>query len=159
MLAFECLDLKKFMNSLLIDNTFDSFVFIKGSFMTDFYTSIDGTLNKDENDDNKESFISYKVIKPFIFQLIKGKKLPRAFKMTLGMPKDALNKYSNKYEPDTKDVKLNGLFINIKYENSTLSVTSACSINGLDLNHIFDTHWDNSVQTFFNEKGLEMNNI
>lgn len=93
MIALEIKITKNIMNALLLSEQFDSFL-VEEAVITTYNTfHIDGHLVKDfysseewaqlEHNHQSAVFSSWKDIRSFCFQLIKGKKTPVSFKVVL----------------------------------------------------------------------------
>ena len=82
-------DIKKFMNCLLVGDTFDKFLLEEASITTFNTFTIDGHIQSDfysvdELTTLPDSNLStWATIKPICFNLIKGNKLPLRFKIVL----------------------------------------------------------------------------
>ena len=84
-------DLKNFMNKLLLTDSFDYFLLEEGTIVTANTFQIDGHIQKDfytkeEQEDGvlcPYGFSRWKDMRPFCFQLIKGKRTPLSFKFVL----------------------------------------------------------------------------
>lgn len=93
MIALEIKITKNIMNALLLSEQFDSFLVeeaiittyntfhIDGHLVRDFYTNEE--LELLESEEKSTSFSCWKDLRPFCFQLIKGKKTPVSFKVVL----------------------------------------------------------------------------
>ena len=118
---------KQFMSMLLKDDTFDKFLVRSISLRTSVTYDIDCTLNKDwfdsEESENLEKYSSWADMRPIVFNLIKGKRLPGYMKIVLSAAPDAAEQIHKNAA---------ALFINILFENNMLYITGGC----LSLIHI-----------------------
>ena len=95
MLAFTINDTKYFMHLLLKSDTFDSFLFRQGEITTFASFSIDGKRNtdfysSDELESGLSAYANWEEIRPFVFQTLKGNKLPKSIKLVLSLPEEKL---------------------------------------------------------------------
>lgn len=160
MTIFEARDTAEFMRELLVRESFDRLVLIEASVATAFTTDINGSLIKefvqDAEADNLrsiEKFVLYSQVRPMLYGLIKGDKPPISFKIILGMSAEGLNAFADRHKDELSELPL-GLFINIRYENSKLSIISGASTTGLDLEKNIDRLWDDYLTKLFTKKNL-----
>ena len=140
MLAFTVLDTKKFMSQLLKGSLFDDFTFRQGEISSNAFFSINGLKNKEDLDEtNSEPYCLWPEIKPFVFQSIKGKKLPRNIKLVLSLPQETIALY-----PNTKSV-----FLNLLFRDGSLVCTTASAQELFSLDQQGNQKWDNDVLSFF----------
>lgn len=154
MVVFESVDTKTFMERLLLTDTFDRFVLVEADIITAIRTDIDGTLNKDFDNGSSEKFIGFSSVRPIILSLIKGEKPPLFFKLILAMPNSGIIKYIDQHRDSFSSVVPTALFLNIKFENGALSLTSGSSASGFDMEKIVDKLWDSSLNKFLVNKNL-----
>ena len=139
-------DIKKFMNALLRENGFDIFRVHSCEITTFCNFSIDGTVNKDFfEDEAPEGNCPWAVLKPVVFNIIKGKKLPKVFKLVLGVPKDKL--------PLLHD-NLKEAFLNINYENGKINFVTGTLQNEFRLDKQQDEAFENYIRKLFKKLGL-----
>ncbi len=145
-------EIKKFMYSLLKTSFFDEFELRKVSIQTFAKFDIDGTLCHDFFDEEEQQdienlfFSSWEEIRPIVYELIKGKKLPKTFKIVLSVPEKKL--------PEIHE-NASSLFINILFENGELNVITGASQRVFSLDKSMENKFDDYVLTFlepFNAK-------
>lgn len=154
MKVFEAVDTKTFMKSLLLTDIFDKFVLVEADIVTSIRTDIDGTLNKEFNNESNEKFIDFLSVRPIIFSLIKGEKPPLFLKLVLAMPNSGITRYIEEHSDSFHSVVPTALFLNIKFENGKLSLTSGSSASGFDMEKTVDKIWDSSLSKFLVSKNL-----
>ena len=79
MIALSIEDQKLFTKLLFLSDTFDNFELAEGEFVTRFSVNIDGLLTEEES---AGRYIKWEEARGIAFQIIKGKQLPRAFRLT-----------------------------------------------------------------------------
>lgn len=140
---------KQFMSMLLKDDTFDKFLVRSISLRTSVTYDIDCTLNKDwfdsEEAENLEKYSSWADMRPIVFNLIKGKRLPGYMKIVLSAAPDAAEQIHKNAA---------ALFINILFENNMLYITGGCSQKVFSLDKTLEHTWDETIQKFFKRCGI-----
>lgn len=140
---------KQFMSMLLKDDTFDKFLVRSISLRTSVTYDIDCTLNKDwfdsEEAENLEKYSSWADMRPIVFNLIKGKRLPGYMKIVLSAAPDAAEQIHKNAA---------ALFINILFENNMLYITGGCSQKVFSLDKTLEQAWDETIQKFFKRCGI-----
>ena len=96
MLALNIIDVKDFMNKLLIGEVFDRFSFIEASVTTFNTFTIDGKLQHDFFDTDTRTALQEKAaqyslwhdVKSYCFSIIRGKRTPLNFKIVFELSPD-----------------------------------------------------------------------
>lgn len=157
MLALKFSQTKAFMSKLLLSSTFDRFLLVEAAITTGVTVSIDGTFHRDfytkEELSEKEyadaSLIYWEHLRPVCLELIKGKKTPLGFKFVFRLSSSNTEKLLLQaglpYAPS--DVK--GLYLNLRYDQGTLTCTTATALSKFTLNKSLDEAWDSMVRKFF----------
>lgn len=156
MLALQIENIKGFMSHLLIHNTFDRFLVSDVSVTTFTTFHIDGVYHPEfyaddvtpEEAENipEGSQMEWKTIRPFMLQVIRGKRLPLSFHFVLQFPADEtavlLEENGLTADPD----EIYGLFLNLQYRNVSLTLTTGSSLRSFSEGHAIDQAWDRKVQ-------------
>ena len=158
MLALKVDDTKSFMTKLLAGDTFDTFLFSEGSVTTFTTFSIDGTWHQDyfadEEQASNENSFTWKLIRPLIFNIVKGRHTPIHMRIVLklaGYNVDSLLKSAGL--PITRE-QVDGLFLNITYAKDEVSVTTGTSLKIFTLDKTLDHVWDDMVRKFLQTRGI-----
>ena len=157
MIAEKITDIKKFMSEFLIKNAFDEFL-VNEITITTFNTfNINGFIKKDyySKEEYEElgspTLSEWKTLKPVCYDIIKGKKTPHSFKIILSLSSSKINDFIETNNIDFPINDIDGLFLNIKYENNELTFTTGTSLKifTLDktLEHAFDKYISNFIST------------
>lgn len=159
MLALKILDIKDFMNQLLIGDTFDQFQMVETEITTFNTFSIDGTLKRDFFDSDVcavldeagRSYSLWKEVKSLCFQIIRGKRTPLHFKIIFSLScKQIAAVFSASAKTfDTEQIK--GAFINLQYKNRELYCTTGISLNTFLPDKTPEHIWESSVLHFFRQ--------
>lgn len=145
MLAFTVYDTKLLMALLLKGDTFDQFTVRQAEVFSYASLTINGT--KDESyltEEDPEPYCLWADIKPFVFQAVKGKTLPRSMKIVLSLPKNKTEKY-----PNAKAV-----FLNLLFREGTLLCTTSVAEETFSLEQKATKQWDEDVLEFFKEQQI-----
>lgn len=153
-------DIKKFMNCLLLKETFDNFLLEEATITTYNTFTIDGHIQSDfysadELDELPDKTLStWGMIKPHCFNLIKGSKLPIRFKIVLKASSSYTEKLLNENPCGLSLKDIGGLYINIRYDSkhtlsgevtgsATLDCISMASLNIFSMDKTLEKAWDN----------------
>lgn len=160
MVALKIEDLKNFTSKLFVGEMFDSWLVREASIVTYNTFTIDGRVRQGYYSDEElelkkiEEFSSWKTIKPFCFSLIKGKKLPESFHITMQLAPGAAEAFVKRSGVDIRADQINGLYLNIRYENGVLHCVSGTSLKIFTLDRQVDQEWDLAVQEFMKQQQM-----
>lgn len=142
MIVINLPEIKKFMSSLLKSDFFDSFEVRRVTIQTFSKVEIDGTLCKEFYDEDEQKdyeglyFSSWGKIKPIVYELIKGKKMPKLLKIILSVPEKKLAEIHE---------NASSLFININFEDNSLCLITGASQKNFSLDKSVDNSFDEFV--------------
>ncbi len=144
MLAFTINDTKKFMALLLKGETFDSFHFRQGEVTTFASFVIEGKRNMEfysaeEIEQGLSRYVRWEEIRPFVFQAIKGSKLPKSVKLVFSLPDEKLENLPN----------TSAAFLNILFKENTVLCTTAISQKNFSLDKNGEKLWEDYMIKFF----------
>ena len=97
---------------------------------------------------------AWRMLRPICFSLIKGKKLPGSFSIALQLRPDDAGNLIQKSGLGIAPETIQGLCLNIRYEDGRLMVTTATSLGFFTLDKSVDREWDEAVRRFFKEKEI-----
>lgn len=146
MIALEILEIKDFMNKLLIDSVFDNFLLVSLEIRGFVDINIDGRINKDWYDEPKAGYITWKEIKEKVRYLIKEDRPPLLFKLVFRLSESntrlILEKIRNATYID------DGLFFTLKFEKNIANIVTGISTNNFLINRELSTVWDSDFIKF-----------
>lgn len=149
MIAKKAEDRKQFMAMLLKDDVFDKFLVRSVSLRTNVTYEIDCAVDENwydsEDRTELEKHAFWSEIRPVVFNLIKGSRLPGYMKIILSAAPSAAEKIHRNAA---------ALFINITFENGAIGVTTGCSQKVFALDKSLDQAWDEVVEKFFKKHGV-----
>jgi len=164
-------NVKHFMNKLLIENTFDSFLISEAVIKTYSTFIIDGHINDDYYSDSEISdliseaesegreystaLIRWGKIKSNVLSLIKGNKTPLYFKISFYLAGENVNKLLTNAETSFLAGDIDGLALIVKYDKGELTVTSSATLNIFSLDKSLEKYWDDMVIRFLTSNGIE----
>lgn len=154
MISEQIKNVKKFMEKLLIDCSFDKFLVNEISITTYNTFEIDGHINKnfytsDEFEQLENPKFSYwSKLKPFCFSIIKGNKTPVRFKIVFALDRDTISHLVSVTNTTITENDVNELFLNIKYENGILTYTTGTSLKIFTLDKSLEKGFDAYISNF-----------
>lgn len=157
MIALQLTDIKSFMNTLLRTDTFDHFLLQEAVITSAASYVIDGHITKDfytQQELEELQLVDYPAL-PFsmlranCFDLMKGKKAPASFRFVFQLSPDNLRKTLNAVHSSYTASDLAGLFINLKFQNQLLILTTGISYRIFSADKTLDAEWDKLVKKFF----------
>lgn len=160
MVALKMEDLKSFTSRLFVGDTFDQWLMREVSIVTFNTFTIDGHIRQgyysdQELEENQiEELSAWKVLKPFCFSIIKGKKLPESFQITLQLSPADVEIFLKHAQLDFRAEQVSGLYLNIRYENGALHCVTGTSLKIFTLDRQIEIEWDEAMKLFMKESGL-----
>lgn len=161
MIGLSISDIKDFTNKLFIADIFDNFLVTEASFVTFFSVSLDGRLVKKEEESHREygqekpgqeksdrDYVLWKQIKPLAFQIIKGKQLPKSFRIVFKLSAENTAKTISSLGLSLSADEVSGLFLNIRYENKQIFCVTGCSMKAFTMDKTLEKEWDQVVRRF-----------
>lgn len=169
MLALRFTQTKNFMERLLLSPAFDRFLLSEASITTAATVSIDGHFHPDfypEADEEENApvradrgLIYWEQLRPTCFQLIRGKHTPLSFSFIFCLDTSQIQKLLADTSLSFRPEDVRALFLNIRYDNGTLTCTTATSMNLFTLDRSLEETWEKAVTAFFLRQSLEFDKI
>lgn len=156
MISIKINDISNFMQSLLVNDVFDSFLLCDGEIHTSNTFSINGRINKDFYSSEElasvtEDFATWKNLKHICFEIIKGKKVPTKMKLVFAMPQSSFPKIIEDSTSPIVPENIGGLYIHILYENNAVEIITGTSLNIFTMDKTLDTYWDKMTVAFLSK--------
>ncbi|MGN0361322.1 MAG: DUF5721 family protein [Bilifractor sp.] len=172
MIALQIEHVGKFMNQLLLQETFDRFLISEAQITTFITFSIDGQMHREfysddydnshadhtpavENVHQPDPQARWKDVRPFCLQIMKGRHLPLSFRFVFQLSPGQIRRFLENNDLAYDPANVLGLFLNIQYRSQILSVTTGSSLRIFSMDHTLDQAWDHYVQRFFTAAGLD----
>lgn len=147
MLLFTIEDVKGLMSALLQKETFDPFLLVEAEIRGRAALSVDGRLPEDFYGEKEISkfraegeFSPYREIRPLIFEGIRGKHTPKQIKIVFRAPNSLMQKILSGSDADPDQVS--GFFLNLRFSNGKLTLSSGCSMKTFSLDKTAEKLWD-----------------
>lgn len=162
MLALQITSMKSFMNHLLVADTFENFLFAEATISTANTYQIDGHINKEFYTGEELAdpaccpydFALWKDLKPFVFNLIKGKKTPLFFKLVLHLQPQNVGKLLASAGCGIPAEQIKALVLTIKYDGTHTVLTTGSAYHTFIMSKEPDEIWDKSLMQFLSRKGI-----
>lgn len=159
MIALELTDIKSFMNKLLTTTTFDNFLLQEAVIQGNASFVIDGHLPKGFYSEEeletlhltKDNILPFSMLKTNCYDLIKGKKTPSSFKFVFLLSHDNLENTLRSLSSSYTIQDLSGVFMNIKYQNQLLTLTTGISYRIFSTDKSLEQEWDRLVMKFLRQ--------
>lgn len=167
MLALNIIDIKEFMNQLLIDTMFDQFEMTEATITTFNTFSINGKLRRDFFDtdtcdifDQKGiTYSLWKEMKPYCYSVIRGKRTPLYFKIIFQLPSRQMQIILRNQNSPISPELVSGMFINLQYKNKELMCTTGISLQTFLPDKSLEQLWDSMVLDFFRRHNIIFNQV
>ena len=160
MIGLSIQDIKNFMAGMLTGNMFDKFYLCDGEIQTFTEFPLGGYLNRpyfdSEEWENLEGrkLCLWSEMKPFVFQLIRGHKLPVRFKFVFQLSRENTVWLLEKHRLPVREEDIGGLFMNITYEHQKLVCTSGVSYKTFIMDKTLEQCWDETVCQYFKQNHI-----
>ena len=152
MIALEIKITKNIMNALLLSEQFDTFL-VEEAVITTYNTSEE--WEQLENNELSATFSCWRDIRPFCFQLIKGKKTPVSFKVMLHAAPALLEKIAANPECGVAASLIRSLVLNIRYDNGKVTCITGSAFTTFVMDKSAERLWDTYVRQLLSSFGLD----
>lgn len=160
MTSIQINDIRQFMKNILTGTIFDEFYVFKLKVKSFCDFTIDGSVNdefytlEEKEQFERRKYIKWEEIKYFVHQIMKGKKTPVSFHIILMLSDDNISKLTAKYSLGIHADDINGLFLNINYENKLLNLVTGTSRKNFTLDKTLDDIWDEQIKQFLKQNEI-----
>ena len=167
MIALELTDIKDFMNKLLRSEVFDHFHLQEAVITSGATYTINGQITKGFYSEDELSelqlegcrFLPFSMLKTNCFDLIKGKKTPSAFRFVFLLSPKNMEKTLSSVGSSYKPSDVTGMYINLKYQNQLLSLTTGIAYNIFSTDKTLENEWDKMVIKFLKQHEITYEEI
>ena len=159
MKSLQIMNTKLFMSKLLVSESFDMFLMENAELKVGTDISVDGHVNKEFYGNEDESAPSYELIKwgeirPTIYNLVKGKHTPIAFKFILSTTPDEKNSLLADSGEDNLINVISSFVIRIKFSNGCVTLTTGTALSGFSMDKSYEKLWDSHIESLLSEIGI-----
>ena len=165
MTALSIVDLKAFTSQLFAEASFDQFLVSEAVITTGRTITIDGRIQRDYYSEEELlslpdlEFSGWSAVRPLCYQIIKGKRLPKSFRIVLGLSKSAISRLIEARGLSFSLEQIGGLYMNIRYEKGELHLISGTSLSGFSMDRSLEQEWDASVKAFLKHRKIAFEEI
>lgn len=149
MIALKITDTKDFMTKLLAADTFDTFLFSEGTVTTFTTFAMDGTWHPEFFGEKEHTPLTWKLMRPVIYSLVRGKHTPIQMRIVLKLADYNVESLLRQSGLSLASEQVDGLFLNLNYGKDEVSVTTGTSLKIFTLDRSLDRIWDDMVRKFF----------
>jgi len=160
MIALSFPDIRMTTARLFTGEDFDSFLVSELSLSTLCTFQVDGHIAKDYYSAEEleampdQTFVAWKYLRPFLYQLIRGKRMPEQFRIVFRLAGYNVEKFLKQTGLPYRPEDVGGLFLNLRYAAGTLTAYTGTSLNVFDLSKNLDAEWERMVKSFFRQKQI-----
>lgn len=161
MTALQITSMKNFMNKLLASESFDIFLLEEAVIGTASTFTIDGHVNRDffrEEDEESSAklpeFRLWSEMRSLCFDLIKGKRTPLFFRVTLQLMPEKAAALLRQENCDVDPSLVKALALNIRYDGTRAVLTTATALHTFLPSKEPDTIWDRALTKFLDREGI-----
>ena len=167
MIALELTDVKDFMNKLLRSEVFDHFLLQEAVITSGVTYTITGQITKGFYSEEEVAelhlegcrFLPFSMLKTNCFDLIKGKKTPSSFRFVFLLSPENMEKTIRAVGSSYTPSDVTGMYINLKYQNQLLVLTTGISYNIFSTDKTLENEWDKMVIRFLKQHEISYEEI
>ncbi len=167
MIALELTDIKDFMNKLLRTEVFDHFLLQEAVITSSATYTINGQITKGFYSEEEIAelqlegcrFLPFSMLRTNCFNLIKGKKTPTAFRFVFLLSPKNMEKTLRSVGSSYQASDVTGMYINLKYQNQLLSLTTGIAYNVFSTDKTLESEWDKMVMKFLKQHEIAFEEI
>jgi len=171
---------RPFMAALLTKDTFDRFLLREASITTFCTYTLDGSWQKAYFADRKTDadvsgetsdplsgasdtaeppYAPWELLRPHVFDLIKGKRTPLAMRFVLQSPADLTSSLLEEAALGSLTGTVYGLYLNLKFDEGRILITTGSAQKAFPPNLLIDHAWDEAVCRFLTAHGLNYEKV
>lgn len=160
MRAFEITEVKAFMSALLVGSVFDNFALSELKMNNAGGFVIDGHRNRDFYDEEEfeslpeKEFLLWSEVKNIVYDMVKGNKQPVAMQIAFRLNSVNTGKTINNSGITVPLEQVGGIFLNIRYDRTALTVTSGTALKTFSMDRSLENTWDEFAERFLKKNQL-----
>ena len=149
MIAFKIVDVKDFMNKLLIGEVFDNFLLVSFEITNYAKITIDGVKNEAWYEDEVTGrYVSWKEVREKISSLLKGDRVPIGIKGVFRLSEENTDKTAAKLGIKDAAEKDYGLFFTLKFEKGEINIVTGVSVTDFLMSKQIGNLWNEDLLKF-----------
>lgn len=160
MLQLQISDLKGFVRKLLMEETFDTFLLVEANVKKEISYHVSGRYNPAffDNDEqealNGAEYSTWANVRPHIYNVIKGNKLPLSFKIVLILSTPNIERIIEKNNLPLSPDQIANLALNIYFDGENITITTVASMKTFSLDKTLENLWDQNVLAYFRQQEI-----
>ena len=160
MIGFQIEDMGAFTRKLFLEKDFDDFLLKEANIVTFNSFTIDGRLHRgfysaqEQEQMEMNPYSLWSQVRPICFSLIKGKRLPESFQITLEAPPKRLDAFLAECRLQMDAGQIKGLYLNIRYEDGALYCITGVGLQFFTTDRTLEREWDEGVKKFLHGRGI-----
>ena len=149
MIAFKIVDVKDFMNKLLIGEVFDNFLLVSFEITNYAKITIDGVKNEAWYEEEVSGrYVTWKEVRDKISSLLKGDRVPLGIKGVFRLSEENTDKTAAKLGIKDAAEKDYGLFFTLKFEKGEINIVTGVSGTDFLISKQIGNLWDEDLLKF-----------
>ena len=149
MIAFKIVDVKDFMNKLLIGEVFDNFLLVSFEITNYAKITIDGVKNEAWYEEEVSGrYVTWKEVRDKISALLKGDRVPLGIKGVFRLSEENTDKTAAKLGIKDAAEKDYGLFFTLKFEKGEINIVTGVSVTDFLMSKQIGNLWDEDLLKF-----------
>lgn len=149
MIAFKIVDVKDFMNKLLIGEVFDNFLLVSFEITNYAKITIDGVKNEAWYEEEVSGrYVTWKEVREKISSLLKGDRVPLGIKGVFRLSEENTDKTAAKLGIKDAAEKDYGLFFTLKFEKGEINIVTGVSVTDFLISKQIGNLWDEDLLKF-----------
>ena len=149
MIAFKIVDVKDFMNKLLIGEVFDNFLLVSFEITNYAKITIDGVKNEAWYEEEVSGrYVTWKEVRDKISSLLKGDRVPLGIKGVFRLSEENTDKTAAKLGIKDAVEKDYGLFFTLKFEKGEINIVTGVSVTDFLMSKQIGNLWDEDLLKF-----------
>ena len=157
MLSQEITDIRHFMHQLLSADTFDRFLLCQARITMGISWQINGRIHPrfyDNDEIPSEEYVLWKEVRPQVYSILRGSRLPLSMKIVLALPSKTADFLMSKNGVKELSAPVPGMFLNILYQQSGLTLTTGLASNDFSLDRRPEEVFDDAIRSFLKNHGM-----
>ena len=149
MIAFKIVDVKDFMNKLLIGEVFDNFLLVSFEITNYAKITVDGVKNEAWYEEEVSGrYVTWKEVRDKISSLLKGDRVPLGIKGVFRLSEENTDKTAAKLGIKDAAEKDYGLFFTLKFEKGEINIVTGVSVTDFLMSKQIGNLWDEDLLKF-----------
>ena len=157
MISQEITDIRHFMHQLLSEASFDRFLLCQARITMGISWQIDGNIHPgfyDSDDIPSEEYVLWKEVRPQVYSILRGNRLPLSMKIVLALPARSARQLMTRAGETDDAGRIPGMYLNILYQPSGLTLTTGMARNVFSLDRRPEEVFDDAIRSFLKKHSL-----